>query len=90
MTTTSELEDLVGQKYRHGFVTDVESDTLPPGLDEDVVRAISRIKREPQFMLDWRLRAYRHWLGMLPPDWAHPGKSSATKPCETSGLSPVL
>ena len=71
MTTTSELEDLVGQKYRHGFVTDVESDTLPPGLDEDVVRAISRIKREPQFMLDWRLRAYRHWLGMLPPDWAH-------------------
>ena len=71
MTTTTELEDLVGQKYRHGFVTDIDSDTVPPGLDEDVVRLISRKKGEPEFMLDWRLRAYRHWLGMQPPDWAH-------------------
>ena len=71
MTTTSELEELVGQKYRHGFVTDIDADTVPPGLDEDVIRLISRKKGEPQFMLDWRLRAYRHWLGMQPPDWAH-------------------
>ena len=64
------LDEIVGQKYRHGFVTDIESDTVPPGLDEDVITLISRKKGEPQFMLDWRLRAYRHWLGMRPPDWA--------------------
>jgi len=66
----SELEGLVGQKYRHGFVTDIESDTIPSGLDEDVVRLISRKKGEPQFMLDWRLKAFRHWLTMREPDWA--------------------
>src|SRR5512133_3105412 len=70
-TTPTDLDALVAQKYQHGFVTDVESDTLPPGLDEDVVRAISKIKREPQFMLDWRLRALRHWHTMQNPDWAH-------------------
>jgi Fe-S cluster assembly protein SufB len=70
-TTPTDLDALVAQKYQHGFVTDVESDTLPPGLDEDVVRVISRIKREPQFMLDWRLRALRHWQTMANPDWAH-------------------
>jgi Fe-S cluster assembly protein SufB len=67
----STLEALVGQKYRHGFVTDIESDTVPPGLDEDVIRLISRKKREPQFLLDWRLKAYRHWLTMREPHWAH-------------------
>jgi len=66
-----DLDALVAQKYRHGFVTDIESDTLPPGLDEDVIRLVSRKKGEPQFMLDWRLRAYRHWLTMHEPDWAH-------------------
>jgi Fe-S cluster assembly protein SufB len=65
------LEALVGQKYRHGFVTDIEADTVPPGLDEDVIRLISRKKGEPQFMLDWRLKAYRHWLTMREPHWAH-------------------
>jgi Fe-S cluster assembly protein SufB len=65
------LEALVGQKYRHGFVTDIESDTVPPGLDEDVVRLISRKKNEPEFMLEWRLRAFRHWLTMKEPHWAH-------------------
>jgi Fe-S cluster assembly protein SufB len=65
------LEALVGQKYRHGFVTDIESDTVPPGLNEDVVRLISRKKNEPQFMLDWRLRSYAHWLTMREPHWAH-------------------
>jgi Fe-S cluster assembly protein SufB len=70
-STPTNLDALVAQKYQHGFVTDVESDTLPPGLDEDVVRAISKIKREPQFMLDWRLQALRHWHTMRNPDWAH-------------------
>jgi Fe-S cluster assembly protein SufB len=65
------LEALVGQKYRHGFVTDIEADTVPPGLDEDVIRLISRKKGEPQFMLDWRLKSYRHWLTMREPHWAH-------------------
>jgi Fe-S cluster assembly protein SufB len=65
------LEALVGQKYRHGFVTDIEADTVPPGLNEDVIRLISLKKAEPQFMLDWRLKSYRHWLTMREPHWAH-------------------
>jgi len=68
---THDLDALVGQKYRHGFVTDIDSDTLPPGLDEDVIRAISRRKGEPDFLREWRLRAYRHWLTMQEPHWAH-------------------
>src|SRR5580700_793271 len=67
---SQEVEALLGQKYRHGFVTDIESDSLPPGLDEDVVRAISLKKKEPKFLLDWRLQAYRHWLTMKEPAWA--------------------
>ena len=69
-SSSQDLEALVGQKYRHGFVTDIESDTLPPGLDEEVIRAISRRKQEPAFMLEWRLKAYRHWLTMREPHWA--------------------
>jgi Fe-S cluster assembly protein SufB len=69
--TDPALEALVGQKYRHGFVTDIESDTVPPGLNEDVIRLISRKKGEPSFMLDWRLKSYRHWLTMSEPKWAH-------------------
>jgi len=65
-----ELEALIARGYQHGFVTDIDSDTLPPGLDESVVRAISARKHEPQFLLDWRLRAYRHWLTMREPRWA--------------------
>jgi Fe-S cluster assembly protein SufB len=71
MTETAELEKLVGRGYQHGFVTDIESDSLPPGLDEDVVRAISRIKGEPAFLTEWRLKAFRHWQTMVEPDWAH-------------------
>jgi Fe-S cluster assembly protein SufB len=65
-----DVEALLGQKYRHGFVTDIESDSFPPGLDESVVRAISRKKKEPQFLLDWRLKAFRHWQTMREPNWA--------------------
>src|SRR6187455_557473 len=67
---SSSIDALLGQSYRHGFVTDIDSDTLPPGLDEDVVRFISRKKREPEFMTEWRLKAYRHWLTMKEPHWA--------------------
>ena len=66
-----DVEALIGRKYQHGFVTDIESDSLPPGLDEEVVRAISRKKQEPAFLLDWRLKAFRHWLTMREPQWAH-------------------
>jgi Fe-S cluster assembly protein SufB len=66
----SSIDALLGKSYRHGFVTDIDSDTLPPGLDEDVVRFISRKKREPEFMTEWRLKAYRHWLTMREPHWA--------------------
>jgi len=54
--TTTDLEQLLGRQYQHGFVTDIESETVPPGLDEDVVRLISRKKGEPDFLLQWRLR----------------------------------
>ena len=70
-STPTDLENLVGQSYRHGFVTDIDSDTVPPGLDEDVIRLISRKKGEPAFLLDWRLKAFRHWLTMTEPRWAH-------------------
>ncbi len=68
---TSTIDSLVEQKYQHGFVTDIESDTLPPGLSEDVIRAISARKNEPEWLLEWRLKAYDHWLTMAQPDWAH-------------------
>ena len=71
MSGNSELTALLGRGYQHGFVTDIESDTAPPGLDESVVRMISARKREPQFLLDWRLRAYRHWRSMRAPQWGH-------------------
>ncbi len=67
----TDLDALMGKSYRHGFVTDIDSDTLPPGLDEDVVRFISRKKKEPEFLTNWRLKAYRHWLTMKEPHWAH-------------------
>ena len=72
MSTESEnLETLVNRRYEHGFITDIESEGLPPGLDEGVVRAISALKKEPDFMLEWRLKAYRQWLQMQEPEWAH-------------------
>ena len=70
-TEPENIESLVNQRYKHGFITDIETDALPPGLDEDVVRAISARKNEPDWMLEWRLRAYRQWLAMREPEWAH-------------------
>ncbi|MCL4779500.1 MAG: Fe-S cluster assembly protein SufB [Gammaproteobacteria bacterium] len=64
------LDELVSRRYQHGFVTDIESDTVAPGHSEDVIRFISRKKEEPEFLLEWRLKAYRHWLTMREPEWA--------------------
>ena len=68
-TPASELEVLATQEYKYGFVTDIDADSLPPGLNEDVVRLISAKKKEPQFLLDWRLKSYRQWLKMEEPTW---------------------
>jgi Fe-S cluster assembly protein SufB len=68
MSSTA-LQNLVNQPYRHGFVTDIESDVVPKGLSEDVIRLISRKKDEPEWLLDFRLQAYRHWLTMTEPTW---------------------
>jgi len=70
-TATETIESLVKQEYKYGFVTDVEADSAPPGLNEDIVRLISAKKHEPEFMLAWRLKAYRHWLTMKEPTWPH-------------------
>jgi Fe-S cluster assembly protein SufB len=63
------LQNLIEQPYRHGFVTDIEADTAPKGLSEDTIRLISRKKGEPEWLLEFRLKAYRHWLTMKEPTW---------------------
>ena len=68
--TEKDLPALVQREYKEGFVTEIDADTFPPGLNEDVVRAISAKKNEPEFMLEWRLAAYRSWLDMPQPKWA--------------------
>jgi Fe-S cluster assembly protein SufB len=68
---TGGIEAQVLQPYKYGFVTDIEADVVRPGLDEDVIRLISQKKREPEWMLEWRLRAYRNWLPMTEPHWSH-------------------
>ena len=65
------IEAQVLQPYKYGFVTDIGAEVIPPGLNEDVVRLISAKKREPEFMLEWRLKGYRHWLTMKEPTWAN-------------------
>jgi len=66
-----DLDNLVNKDYQHGFVTNIESESLPPGLNEDVIRQISQKKNEPEFLLEWRLQAYHAWLEMQPPTWQH-------------------
>jgi Fe-S cluster assembly protein SufB len=68
---SQQLEAITQKEYKAGFVTDIEVDSLPPGLNEDVIKQISSIKNEPEWMLEWRLKAYRHWLTMDTPEWAH-------------------
>ena len=73
MTESKSIEELANREYEHGFVTDVAQETFPPGLDEDVIRKISQRKEEPQWLLDWRLKAFRRWLDMREETarWAH-------------------
>jgi Fe-S cluster assembly protein SufB len=68
---SSTIEALVNREYQYGFTTDIEADTLPPGLNEDVIRFISAKKQEPAWLLEWRLKAYRRWLTMTEPHWAN-------------------
>src|SRR5215467_7038034 len=69
--TVNQIESLIARGYKHGFVTEIDSDTVPSGLDESVVRLISRKKAEPAFLTEWRLKALRHWMQMPEPHWAH-------------------
>jgi len=69
-TETEEIETLANQEYKWGFVTDIEADSAPPGLNEEIIRFISLKKGEPDWLLEWRLRAYKHWLTMVEPAWA--------------------
>ena len=70
MSEKDELRELADREYEYGFVTDVESDALPPGLDETTIKEISRLKSEPEWLLEFRLKAYRHWITMTDPSWA--------------------
>jgi Fe-S cluster assembly protein SufB len=67
----SNIEALANREYKYGFITEIEADTVPPGLNEDVIRLISAKKNEPEWLLEWRLNAYRHWLKMQEPKWAN-------------------
>jgi len=71
MSANTELHALAAKRYEAGFVTEVDADTVPPGLSEDVIRFISQKKGEPEWLLDYRLKAYRTWLDMVEPTWAH-------------------
>ncbi|MGD0260660.1 MAG: Fe-S cluster assembly protein SufB [Verrucomicrobiota bacterium] len=70
-TATETIEGLVQKEYKYGFYTDVEADAAPPGLNEDIIQLISAKKNEPKFMLEWRLKSYRHWLTLKEPTWPH-------------------
>src|ERR1700691_5522429 len=69
-TETGQIEELANRENKWGFVTDIEADSAPPGLSEETIRFISHKKTEPDWLLDWRLKAYRHWLTMEEPSWA--------------------
>ena len=68
-TEVKKIEELANREYKYGFTTDIEAHSLPKGLSEDIIRQISKIKNEPEFLRDWRLKAYRHWLTMTEPHW---------------------
>ena len=65
------IDEAVGEEYKYGFVSDIDMHILERGLNEEVVRTISRLKGEPEWLLDFRLKAFRHWLTLTPPHWAH-------------------
>jgi len=67
----SAIDSAVGSEYKYGFVSDIDTDVIPTGLNEDIIRLISHKKGEPEWLLDFRLKAYRHWLTLKQPNWAH-------------------
>src|SRR5690606_34025488 len=68
-SSTDTIEAIVRQGYAYGFVTDIETDSAPPGLNEEIIRFISHKKSEPEWLLEWRLKALRHWQTLRPPTW---------------------
>ena len=89
--TDALLDEVAEPEYKYGFVTDIEADTIPPGLNEEVVRLISAKKKEPDWLLDWRLKAYRHWLTLEGPNSEPAGSRRTTfrwagSLCETRSM----
>src|SRR5215470_5641250 len=70
-SATNTIDEFANRDYKWGFVTDIEQETVPRGLSEDIVRLISAKKREPEWLLEWRLKAFRHWQTMAEPEWAN-------------------
>ncbi|MCC7170786.1 MAG: Fe-S cluster assembly protein SufB, partial [Planctomycetes bacterium] len=102
---TKSIEALANREYKHGWSVDFEAESLPPGLNEDTVRFISRKKNEPEWMLEWRLKAFRHWLTMTEPKWQNVAfppidyqassyysapKSAADRPKSLDEIDPAL
>ena len=71
MAHKTQIEDYSGDKYKYGFTTQIQTDTAPIGLNEDIIRLISAKKQEPKWLLDWRLRAFEHWKSLKEPTWAN-------------------
>src|SRR5215831_1313386 len=69
-TSTETIEELASQEYKWGWTMDLEADEAPPGLSEEIIRFISHKKKEPEWLLEWRLKAFRHWQRMKEPTWA--------------------
>ncbi|MDP6927408.1 MAG: Fe-S cluster assembly protein SufB, partial [Rhodospirillales bacterium] len=103
--TVAQVRKMTEEKYKYGFVTDIEMETAPKGLNEDIIRFISAKKGEPDWLLEWRLKAYRHWLNMPEPEWQKPDfpaidyqdsyyysapKSAAEKPKSLDEVDPEL
>jgi Fe-S cluster assembly protein SufB len=78
MSSTNDIGELASREHKYGFVTEIEADTVPPGLDPNIIRLISSKKDEPDFMLEWRLKAFRHWQTMQEPKCK---RYSLTDPC---------
>ena len=73
MKSQNQVDEIVSKPYKYGFITDIETEKIAKGLNENVIRLISRKKNEPQFLLDFRLKAYKQWLKMKEPNWADLG-----------------
>ena len=85
-TCTETIEELATREYKYGFVTDIEAEEIPKGLSEDVVRLISAKKNEPEWLLEWRLKAFRVWQKMKEPTW-HNVKYQARSTTRTSSIT---